>query len=88
MAKIKDPQKAGLSESPAPSFEEAFKRLSEIVEVLESGEGTLTEMTTIFEEGILLSKICEGHLDSIEQKVEILLGAGSEDQAVPYEGQS
>ncbi|MCA9414247.1 MAG: exodeoxyribonuclease VII small subunit [Candidatus Omnitrophica bacterium] len=73
------------AETKEPSFEEAFKRLSEIVDILESGEGTLTEMTAAFEEGVALSKICAGHLDSIEQKVEILLGEGGPEDAVPFE---
>ncbi len=85
MAKPKDRETPSNAESGAPTFEEAFKRLSEIVDTLESGEGTLTEMTAIFEEGVRLAKICEGHLDSIEQKVEILLGEGGEDQAVPFD---
>jgi len=68
-----------------PTFEEAFKRLSEIVEILESGDGTLTEMTQAFEEGVKLSKICSGHLDSIEQKVEILLGVRDAQKQVPFE---
>ncbi len=68
-----------------PSFEEAFKRLSEIVDNLESGEGTLTEMTQSFEEGVKLSKICAGHLDSIEQKVQMLLGDGGAEQAVAFD---
>ena len=68
-----------------PTFEEAFEKLSKIVETLESGEGTLTEMTNLFEEGMKLSKICARHLDSIEQKVEILLGEGEDEEVVPLD---
>lgn len=65
------------------SFEGSFERLSEIVENLESGEGTLTEMTKLFEEGVRLSKRCVDELDRIEKKVEILLGENP-DEAAPF----
>lgn len=70
-----------------PTFEEAFQRLGEIVSTLESGDGTLTEMTQLFEEGVKLSEICSNHLDSIEQKVEILLGEGGAEEAVPFDSE-
>lgn len=66
------------------TFEEAFDRLVEVTEKLESGEGSLSEMTSLFEEGIRLSKHCSGQLDQVEEKVEILLGnEGSETE--PFE---
>ena len=68
----------------AKTFEESFDRLVEVVEKLEAGQGSLTEMTALFEEGVALSKACSNELDSVERKVEILLGDG-EEGIVPFE---
>lgn len=53
-------------------FEEALGRLSEVVHILESGEATLDESITLFEEGIKLSKQCTALLETAEQKVRFL----------------
>jgi exodeoxyribonuclease VII small subunit len=54
-------------------FEDAMTRLEEIVEELESGELSLEESLSAFEEGIKLSKICAKMLNEAERKVEILM---------------
>ncbi|MGB9597823.1 MAG: exodeoxyribonuclease VII small subunit [Candidatus Poribacteria bacterium] len=54
-------------------FETAMARLEEIVEKLESGELSLEESLSVFEEGIKLSKICAKILNDAERKVEILM---------------
>jgi len=54
-------------------FEDAITRLEEIVEELESGELSLEESLSAFEEGIKLSKICAKLLNEAERKVEILM---------------
>lgn len=51
------------------SFEKAAARLTEIVELLESGGQTLEQSLKLFEEGSTLSKLCYGKLASAEQKV-------------------
>jgi len=61
------------------SFESTYDRLVEIVEALEKGEGSLSEMTALFEEGVHLAKSCAEELDSIEKKVEVLLGEEPEE---------
>jgi len=67
------------------SFEQAFERLSEVVSRLEAGEGSLTERTQLFQEGITLSKLCSEHLEAIEKKVEILLqNQQGEQEVAPY----
>jgi exodeoxyribonuclease VII small subunit len=53
-------------------FEEAMQKLSEIVEKLEGGEGSLDEMIRLYEEGMSLVKSCEIQLDSYEAKIEKL----------------
>lgn len=67
------------------TFEQAFDRLVEVTEKLESGQGSLSEMTALFEEGVRLSKQCSEELDSVERKVEILLGEQGQPQ--PFEGE-
>lgn len=51
------------------SFEDAMKRLSEIVEALEAGEETLEASMKLFEEGAKLSAECYQVLEQAEQKI-------------------
>jgi len=55
------------------SFEEALKRLEEIVDNLEKGQLSLDESLKKFEEGIKLSKLCNKKLVETQQKVEKLM---------------
>jgi exodeoxyribonuclease VII small subunit len=67
------------------TFEQAFERLSGVVALLEAGEGSLTERTRLFEEGMTLSRLCTERLESIEHKVEILLqNQQGQQEVVPY----
>ena len=50
-------------------FEDAIKRLEEIVQKLESGELPLEESLKVFEEGMNLIKFCSEKLEEVEQKV-------------------
>ena len=52
-----------------PSFEDAMKRLDEIVKRLEAGETTLQDSMAMFEEGTALIGRCSALLDSAEQQV-------------------
>ena len=61
-------------------FEQAMKRLEEIVEELEQGDLPLERSLKIFEEGIRLSRFCAAKLEEAEKKVEILL----EGEARPF----
>jgi exodeoxyribonuclease VII small subunit len=56
-----------------PSFETAFEKLQGTVKKLESGELSLEDSLRQFEEGVRLSRICQEHLSSAEQRVEILM---------------
>ena len=58
------------------SFEQAMKRLEEIVSALEKGEAPLEESLTLFEEGSKLLRPCTLMLDKAEQKVTKLTSAG------------
>jgi exodeoxyribonuclease VII small subunit len=60
--------------SPAPtSFEDAMKRLTEIVQTLERGDLPLEESLRLFEEGVKLSRLSQERLDAAQKKVEQLL---------------
>jgi exodeoxyribonuclease VII small subunit len=54
-------------------FEDALKRLSAIVERLESGELSLEQSLALFEEGTRLSRASQAQLDAAEKRVEELL---------------
>ncbi len=54
------------------SFEEAMKRLEEIVSLLERGDKSLEESLGLFEEGTKLMQDCTALLAKAEQKVLLL----------------
>lgn len=54
-------------------FEDAFKRLEQIVGNLESGDLSLEESMKLFEEGIGLTEACKSRLEDAEQKIQLLL---------------
>ena len=58
-----------------PSFEEAYKKLEEMVQALESGGLTLEEATSLFEEGMRLARLCTQRLDTAELKITQLQAA-------------
>ena len=55
------------------NFEEAMKRLEDIVQNLESGELSLEESLGTFEEGMKLVNFCSKKLEEAEQKVTMLV---------------
>jgi exodeoxyribonuclease VII small subunit len=68
------------------SFEEAMKRLEEIVGHLEKGDIPLEESIRLFEEGSGLLALCSGQLEEAEQKVTLLRrGAGDETEEMPFD---
>lgn len=60
------------------SFEQALKRLEEIVETLEAGNISLEESIKIYQEGITLSKQCSGMLEEAEGKVMAIMNRNGE----------
>jgi exodeoxyribonuclease VII small subunit len=67
-------------------FEDALKRLEEIVDTLEKGDLSLEKSLKIFEEGVKLSRVCNKMLDKAEKKVEILMqNKNGELEARPFE---
>jgi exodeoxyribonuclease VII small subunit len=69
----------------APGFEEALKRLTAIVERLESGELSLEQSLSLFEEGTRLSRTSQAQLDAAEKRVEELLAIDATGQPVVRE---
>ncbi|MEI6309403.1 MAG: exodeoxyribonuclease VII small subunit [bacterium] len=61
-------------------FEDALKRLEEIVDELEGGSQSLDDALNKYEEGIKLSILCAKQLEVAKKKVEILIK--SEDGSV------
>ena len=54
-------------------FEDALKRLEEIVEMLESDELPLDKALELFEEGIRMSRLCSSILERAEMRIEELI---------------
>ncbi|HVJ93919.1 MAG TPA: exodeoxyribonuclease VII small subunit [Labilithrix sp.] len=69
------------------TFEDAVKRLSEIVQKLERGDLPLEESLLLFEEGVRLSRASQDKLDSAQKRVEELLGFDRDGKArtAPFE---
>ena len=75
-----------MTDTPAPTFEAALKRLEEIVQRLEKGELPLEDSLSLYEEGIRLSRLCHTRLDEAEGRIEILLKDARGEVAVDREG--
>ncbi len=56
----------------APTFEEALKRIEEIVKSLDDGTAELDRSLELYEEGIGLVRLCSTMLDNAEKKIKIL----------------
>ncbi len=57
-------------------FEDAIKRLEEIVKELEDGQITLEKSLKLFSEGIELSKFCQSSLENAEKQIQMLTESG------------
>jgi len=55
------------------SMEKSFKRLEEILTILESGESELENSIVLFEEAITLSTECQKQLEALEKRVKVLV---------------
>lgn len=60
------------------TYEQAYKRLEEIVEKLENGSVPLEESMNLFEEGTKLANFCNSKLNAAEQKFTQLITENSE----------
>ncbi len=60
-------------------FQEAMKRLDEIVALLNNNELELEEAMSLFEEGLKLSEQCEKQLKKFETKMDQLMEVNQDD---------
>jgi exodeoxyribonuclease VII small subunit len=80
-----DPGDADGASPAAGSFEDSIRRLSEIVEALESGDLPLEQSLKLFEEGVKLSRASQATLDGAERRVEELLSIDEHGEPVVRE---
>lgn len=71
----------------APDFETSLAELQALVERMESGELSLEDSLTAFEQGIGLTRECQAALAQAEQKVQILLERDGELQEAPFDAE-
>jgi exodeoxyribonuclease VII small subunit len=57
----------------APRFEDALKRLEDIVARLEKGELALEDSLALYEQGIGLARLCHAKLEEAEGRIEVLI---------------
>lgn len=74
--------KENSDQAEGPSFEEAIRRLGQIVEQLERGDLPLEASLGLFEEGIGLARLSQQRLDVAEKRIEELLGVGADGEAM------
>lgn len=83
-----EPKSPAQAEAEAPGFEDALKRLTTIVERLESGDLSLEQSLSLFEEGTRLSRASQAKLDAAEKRVEELLAIDATGRPVVRELES
>lgn len=67
------------------TFEQALKRLDEIVSSLDNGTAELDKSLDLFEEGVKLVKFCQKSLDDAERKVNLVkLGKDEKVEETPF----
>lgn len=62
------------------NFEEAMKRLEEIVRILESGQVSLDDSMKLYEEGVALVTKANGLLSEAKQKLIMVSGEAQTDE--------
>jgi exodeoxyribonuclease VII small subunit len=70
VTKKADDKRGDATERP---FEDSIRRLTEIVEQLETGDLPLEDSLVLFEEGVRLAQSSQAKLDAAEKRVEQLL---------------
>jgi exodeoxyribonuclease VII small subunit len=73
-------EKKPTSASGKETFEVELKKLEKLVESLESGDISLDELVTKYEEGMRLLKSCQKSLEAAELRIEQLGKRGEESE--------
>ena len=63
------------------TFEEAFRRLEELVQTLEEGKLSLADTQRLYEEGMNLAKLCNRMLNATELRITELRDSFMEDMS-------
>ncbi|MEH6565755.1 MAG: exodeoxyribonuclease VII small subunit [Halopseudomonas sp.] len=71
---------------PTVDFEQSLGELQQLVERLESGELSLEESLSAFEQGVVLTRDCQQALSQAEQKVQQLVEKNGELSTEPFDG--
>ena len=79
------PKEAG--EETGFDFEKALNELEQLVDKMEEGDLSLEESLKQFERGIALTRACQQALQSAEQKVQILLSEGDQQNLAAFDSQ-
>ena len=74
--------------SKKQTFEDALKKLQNIIEELESGSPSLDKMMQLFEDGMKLMQECRSHLTEVEERINTLVQSGEEFSKKPGIDQS
>ncbi|RLL48120.1 exodeoxyribonuclease VII small subunit [Oceanobacillus piezotolerans] len=67
------------------TFEDAMKKLEEIVEKLEEGDVPLEKAINYYQEGMTLSKLCNDKLNNVQEKMAHIMNEQGEIE--PFEVQ-
>ena len=74
------------ADDPGLTYEEALRRLEDIVKRLEGGNLPLDESLRLFEEGTRLGKVCQRRLTEAELRIERLVGDKGGTEEMPSVG--
>ena len=74
-----------MAAKPKTDFETSLVELEQLVERLEHGELPLDEALRTFEQGVALTRQCQGALKTAQQKVEVLLRRNGEPAPEPFD---
>ena len=78
-----------MPKSKAPTFEESFKTLDELVRQLEAGELPLAEAISVYEKGMTLAAHLEAQLAQAELRVrKVQANATSEDITIDEDAEA
>ena len=64
------------------SFEQALKRLEELVRRLEQGNAPLEQSLTEYAEAVELIRVCQGKLDDAQGRIEVLSGFDADGEPI------
>lgn len=67
------------------TIEETFDALDELIDLLESGKGSLEDAFRHYEKGMKLVKSCNEKIEKIEKQIQVLSGETSEGENDGYQ---